>query len=100
MRQLSAIVGELDLPVPFGLGDWADRLQRRDPRAIRLVPVNIEPGNPSRLCARTAAADYINYEQQTSPFHQAHIPAHLVACVEHSSVRKKARRLTGGWCPT
>ena len=57
------------------------RLERRDPRAIRLVPVTIGPGNPSGLWARTAAADYIYYEQQASPFHQAHIAAHLVACV-------------------
>ena len=57
------------------------RLERRDPRAILLVPVTIEPGNPSGLWARTAAADYIYYEQQTSPFHQARIAAHMVAYI-------------------
>ncbi len=81
VRQISVKVGELDLPVPFDLGTRAGQLERRDPRAIRLVPVTIEPGNPSGLWARTAAADYIYYEQQTSPFHQAHIAAHLVAYV-------------------
>ena len=79
VRQVSSKVAELDLPVPFDLGAWAGLLERRDPRAILLVPVTIEPGNPSGLWARTAAADYIYYEQQTSPFHQAHIAAYLVA---------------------
>ena len=48
-------------------------------RAIELVPVNGEPGAPSGTWFRTARTDYLYYECQTSPFHQAHILLHLVA---------------------
>ena len=48
-------------------------------RAIELVPVDTEPGAPSGTWCRTARTDYLYYECQTSPFHQAHILLHLAA---------------------
>jgi hypothetical protein len=37
------------------------------------------PGAPSGVWLRTDAADYLHYEERTSPFHQAHIVATLAA---------------------
>jgi hypothetical protein len=48
-------------------------LQRYSARAIELRPVVTDSGAPPGFWLRTAAADYLYYESQTSPFHQAHI---------------------------
>jgi hypothetical protein len=59
------------------------QLERRSGRPVRLEAVSLQPEAPSGLCLRTADADYLYYEEQTSPFHQAHIltglAAHLLA---------------------
>ena len=48
-------------------------LQRYCARAIEFWPVVTDSGTPPGLWLRTADADYLYYESQTSPFHQAHI---------------------------
>jgi Family of unknown function (DUF6545) len=64
--------------VPVGEKFWR-HVRRESHRAIELVPVDTEPGGPSGMWCRTAETDYLYYERQTSPFHQAHILRHLAA---------------------
>ena len=63
---------------PLGEKFWR-HVRWESHRAIKLVPVDTEPGAPSGMWCRTAETDYLYYERQTSPFHQAHILLHLAA---------------------
>ena len=54
-------------------------LQRCCARAVELRPVVTHSGAPPGLWLRTADADYLYYESQTSPFHQANILLLLTA---------------------
>jgi hypothetical protein len=54
-------------------------LQRYCARTIELWPVVTNSGTPPGLWLRTADADHLYYESQTSPFHQAHILLLLTA---------------------
>lgn len=78
-RRCAAVVARLDIPVPFTLQEFAGRLQRDNRRVLRLVPAVMEPDGPSGIWTRTAAAGYLYYQQQTSPFHRACIVAQLAA---------------------
>jgi Family of unknown function (DUF6545) len=72
-RRWAAAAGELDVPVPFELAEFGARLERQRGRPIRLVPWDMAPTGSNGFLCQTAGADYLYYEQQTSPFHQAHI---------------------------
>jgi hypothetical protein len=69
------------VPAPFSLEGFRARLERHRGRVVLLVPVAMEQGAPSGTSVQTAYADYLYYESQTSPFHQAHIVLHLAACM-------------------
>ena len=75
-RDCSAKVQALDLPSPFDVRQLCLALARSRGRVIHLIPVVLPPGSPSGLCVSTDAADYIFYEQETSPLHQEHIILH------------------------
>ena len=60
-------------------GKFWSIVRAQSQRAIELVPVDTEPGAPSGTWFRTPRTDYLYYERQTSPFHQAHILLHLAA---------------------
>ena len=79
-RRLAAAAGELAMPVPFDLGEFGARLQRGRARPLHLLPFTLAP-DLFGAWIRTAAADYLYYEEQTSPFHQAHVAARLAASV-------------------
>jgi Family of unknown function (DUF6545) len=79
-RRIAAAVGRLDLPVPFGLDGFGACLQGGRRRPVHLVAFGIAP-DLFGAWIRTAAADYLYYEQQASPFHQAHIVANLAGAV-------------------
>jgi hypothetical protein len=64
----AAIVRELELPVPFDLGQFVAGLERRRARPIRLRPFSSGPGCPCGLWIGTAEADYIYHEAGTTPF--------------------------------
>jgi hypothetical protein len=76
----------LDLPVPFDVRTFCDALGVRRRRPIRLCPVTSQAG-PCGVWAAGAEADYIFYEQATSPLHQEHIILH------------EASHLLCGHCP-
>jgi hypothetical protein len=78
-RRHTAIVRDLDIPRPFGLGEFAARLERQRSRPIMLRPFSSGPGMPCGLWIGTADADYIYYEKGTTPFHITHIALHEIA---------------------
>jgi len=58
---------------PPSIDGFLVHLQQYSTRAIELRPVVTNSGAPPGFWLRTAGADYLYYESQTSPFHQAHI---------------------------
>jgi len=77
-QHLAAMVSELAFAAP-GLDGIRASLERRCRWPVHLVPVIMAPGAPFGICIRTTGADYLYYEQQTSPFHQTHIVLCLAA---------------------
>lgn len=81
-RQRAAeAVRELAILEPFSIDAFRVRLQRYCDRRIEVRPVVTDVGAPPGLWLRTAAADYLYYESQTSPFHQACILLQLAASI-------------------
>ena len=75
----AAILRELEMPVPFDLGQFVAGLERQRDRPIRLRPFTSGPGCPCGLWIGTANADYIHHEAGTTPFHATHIALHEIA---------------------
>jgi hypothetical protein len=70
---------ELAGPLPFSMRGLLGRLERLSDRVVELAPMLMEPGAPSGVWFRTDDADYLCYDEGTSPFHQAHIVVQLAA---------------------
>jgi hypothetical protein len=77
-RDCAAKVQALDLPSPFDVHELCRSLARSRGRMIHLIPIALPPDSPSGLCVSTDTADYIFYEQETSPLHQEHIVLHEI----------------------
>ena len=75
----AAIVRDLEMPVPFHLGQFVAGLERQRDRPIRLRPFSSGPGVPCGLWIGTAEADYVYHEAGTTPFHATHIALHELA---------------------
>src|SRR5260370_21027525 len=75
----AASLRELQLPVPFELGQCVAGLERQRRRPILLRPFSSGPGCPCGLWIGTADADYIYHEAGTTPFHATHIALHEIA---------------------
>jgi hypothetical protein len=80
-RQWAAVARQLAVPVPFELTEFRARIERHTQRVVKLNPAVMRADAPSGIWLRTASADYFYYEEQTSPFHQAHIVLSLAAHV-------------------
>jgi hypothetical protein len=76
--ECEAIIGHLNIPVPFRLRTFCDRLEKQRKRPIFLRPTVLPPGSPSGLCVSTQAADYIFFEISTTALHQEHIVLHEI----------------------
>jgi hypothetical protein len=81
VRQWAVVVRQLAVPVPFELTEFRARIERHTQRVVKLIPAVMRADAPSGIWLRTASADYFYYEEQTSPFHQAHIVLSLAAHV-------------------
>jgi hypothetical protein len=81
VRQWAAVARQLAIPVPFELTEFGARIERHTQRVVKLIPAVMRAGAPSGIWLRTDSADYFYYEEQTSPFHQAHIVLSLTAHV-------------------
>ena len=75
----AAMVRNLQVPVPFDLGQFVAGLERQRGRPIRLRPFSFGPGGPCGLWIGTAEADYIYHEAETTAFHSTHIAVHELA---------------------
>ena len=78
-KHLAACVDQLDPPVPFTMHGLQSRLEQQSGRAVRLLSATMPPGAPSGAWLQTGSTDFLFYEEQTSPFHQAHIVSSLAA---------------------
>jgi hypothetical protein len=77
-RRCETHLRRLELPQQFELSAMVDRVAERRGRPIVLWPVVRRPGMCG-LWAAMPARDYIFYESDTSPVHQAHIILHELA---------------------
>jgi hypothetical protein len=77
-RRCTALVDELDIPLPFDAHELCARLAARRGRPIRLLPLSLPTDSPCGLWVSANETDYIIYEQATSRLHQEHIILHEV----------------------
>jgi hypothetical protein len=90
--RLASLVDELDLPRPFTFEGFRATLEQHCHRRVILAAAAMPPGAPSGVWLRTDPADYLYYEEWTSPFHQAHIAATLAAHL--LSANREAERVS------
>jgi hypothetical protein len=74
-----ARLAELDLPRPFDVAEFADRIGRDRGRPLVRIAHALPVDGPRGLCLSTRDADYIVYEQATTPVHQEHIVLHEIS---------------------
>jgi hypothetical protein len=80
------LVESLDIPAPSSVEDLCCSLSRRRNRPINLLPLKLPKDGPCGLWVSVKNADYIVYQQQTTPMHRAHIIAHEIGHIlrEHN----------------
>lgn len=88
-RECSALVASLDLPDPFDLEDFCTRLGQQIGRSIVLMSHSMVIGGLCGAWMRTARADYVFYEDDTSLLHQQHIVFHEIGHILRSHVPGK-----------
>ena len=67
---------QLDIPDPFDLAEFIDRLERQRSRKIQLVAIPAMPDGLCGMCVPTGGSDYIFHEEGSSPLHREHIIMH------------------------
>lgn len=77
-RECESLVATLDVPDPFDLTEMCTRLSAQLGRTIVLMSHAMVTGGLCGTWMRTAKADYVFYEQDTSPLHQQHIIFHEI----------------------
>jgi hypothetical protein len=88
-RECSALVAGLDLPDPFDLEAFCVRLGEQLGRSIVLMSHSMVIGGLCGAWMRTAKADYVFYEDDTSLLHQQHIVFHEIGHILRSHVPGK-----------
>lgn len=74
--ECEALVASLDVPEPFDLAEFCAGLGRQFEREIVLLSHEMAIGGLCGTWMRTAKADYVFYEADTSQLHQQHIVFH------------------------
>ena len=64
------------IPDPFDVALFARRLEERNGRQIRLVPMPTVHGAPCGLWVQVERTDYVFYTTNTTRLHQTHIVLH------------------------
>ncbi|RCG22739.1 hypothetical protein DQ384_34605 [Sphaerisporangium album] len=72
------MVADLDLPKPFDVGEFCERLSEKRGRRIVLVPKDLPPHSPCGLCVSTHDTDYVFYQAATSGPHRLQIILHEI----------------------
>ena len=80
-RRWAALIEGLDLPAPLTIDGVGTSLGRHCRRPVHVMPSAMGPGGPSGTWLRSADADFLFVEQETSPFHQIHIACCLAGHV-------------------
>jgi len=75
-QQCEELIAALEMPEPFDLQSLCERIGQASGRAIVLMPTPMIFGNLCGLWLATAQANYVFYEQRTTPLHQLHIVFH------------------------
>jgi hypothetical protein len=77
-RRCLTLLDEIDVPDPFDLTVFRDRIARRRGRPVHLhpLPADADAGTPCGVCLTTDDADHIFHVPGTSPLHQQHIILH------------------------
>jgi hypothetical protein len=94
-QQQAQVLADLAVPVPFAMADFQARLTDYSGYQVQLLPAELPAGAPSGIWIRSNGSDYLYYERETSPFHQAHIVLHLAAhlLINDTSARVLDERL-------
>lgn len=79
-RRCAARLREIDIPVPFDIGVFCERIAANRGRPIKLLPMAGLTG-VCGLWVATDTADLIFYEQDTTPPHREHIVLHELSHV-------------------
>lgn len=90
----------LDLPDPFDVRDFRDRLAEHRGRPILLFAANSDSG-PCGLWVAGPSLDVVFYERVTSPLHQDHIILHELCHLvcEHHALPLSEAELAQLLCP-
>jgi hypothetical protein len=75
-RRCQEKIKTLHIPRPFSIDQLRAELEHQRARALQFTPIRTRPGTPCGLWIALAKADYIFYEQDTTPLHQLHIIGH------------------------
>jgi hypothetical protein len=73
------LIKSLAVSGPFTMGAFQARLEQAAAREVRLQAVCLPAAAGSGIRLSSEGADYIHYQEQVSPFHQAHIVVGLAA---------------------
>lgn len=74
-KRCEARLRDLPIPIPFDVHVFAEQVAARRGRPIVLHPMLLL-GSPFGACVPRPAADYVVYEQDTTPLHRQHIIVH------------------------
>jgi hypothetical protein len=77
-RKCEDRVRALDLPAPFDIRAFCQRLGADRGRPIHLMPATLRAPTPCGLWVALPTADYVVYEVGTVPLHREHIILHEV----------------------
>ncbi|MFB4193374.1 hypothetical protein [Streptomyces carpaticus] len=84
------LLASIEIPTPFNIGDFCDRIseQRGRPLHLHSVPGISGSGAPCGVWIATEASDHIFHEAATSPLHRDHIVLHEVShmLLNHRSI--------------
>ena len=80
-RRCRNLVHQLDMPTPFRIEGLVANVAARRGRPIHMQATDLKAA-PCGLWVAHRDADYIYYEAQTTPRHQAHIVAHELGHME------------------
>lgn len=96
-RRCQDLIRTLDVPEPFDLHEFCDRLQHTRARELRLLPTTAPPGSPHGMWIATATTDYIVHDRGASIRHQQHIILHEIGhmLLQHEGTPQDSEALNG-----
>ncbi|MFJ8927641.1 MULTISPECIES: hypothetical protein [unclassified Streptomyces] len=77
-RRCRRLLNELEIRPPLDVEELCRRFAQQRGRDLQLLPFDIPVSGPYGLWIGHDVADYIVYQQQTSPAHQRHIILHEI----------------------